>query len=201
MQHGLDARERLGHPGPRLQVGDDVAGPGAAAQDARLEPARAQGRDGGAADRSGAAGDQQGHGAPLVGARTALCEESLASLHRLATYATQVCDKHGLSHVELAALSRDVEELERSANSLEGHLTHLQNATLGLVGAGQNDTLKALALATIFFVPPTLIASIFGMNFEAMTWFKTSWGPWVGFAMMIAAPAALFALARWRRWF
>ncbi|MBL8549085.1 MAG: hypothetical protein JNJ73_03805 [Hyphomonadaceae bacterium] len=136
-----------------------------------------------------------------MGALSALCEESLASLHRLTTYAAQVCDKHGLAHAELIALNRDVEELERSANSLEGQLTHLQNATLGLVGAGQNDTLKALALATIFFVPPTLIASIFGMNFKAMTWFDTSWGPWVGFALMIAAPAALFALARWRRWF
>jgi hypothetical protein len=34
-----------------------------------------------------------------------------------------------------------------------------------------------------------------------MTWFRAPWGPWVGIAMMIAAPAALFAIAKWRRWF
>jgi magnesium transporter len=61
--------------------------------------------------------------------------------------------------------------------------------------------LKALSLATIAFVPPTLIASIFGMNFRAMTWFDQPWGPWVGVALMILAPASLFAIATWRRWF
>jgi magnesium transporter len=50
-------------------------------------------------------------------------------------------------------------------------------------------------------VPPTLIASIFGMNFDAMTWFREPWGPWVGIAMMFTAPAILFAIAKWRRWF
>ena len=49
--------------------------------------------------------------------------------------------------------------------------------------------------------PPTLIASIFGMNFEAMTWFKTGWGPWVGFLLMFMAPAMLFGIAKWRKWF
>ena len=39
------------------------------------------------------------------------------------------------------------------------------------------------------------------MNFQAMSWFKTGWGPWAGFAMMFAAPAILFAIAKWRRWF
>jgi magnesium transporter len=136
-----------------------------------------------------------------LGSVAALCQESLASLHRLAAYAAQVCQRHGLKEEDLSALRRDVEELERSGASLETHLTQLQNAALGLVGAAQNDTLKALALATIAFVPPTLVASIFGMNFEAMSWFHTGWGPWAGFALMIAAPAALFVLARWRRWF
>ena len=80
-------------------------------------------------------------------------------------------------------------------------MSFLQDATLGLINAAQTNVLKALSLATIAFVPPTLIASIFGMNFEAMTWFKTGWGPWVGFALMFLAPAALFGIAKWRKWF
>ena len=84
---------------------------------------------------------------------------------------------------------------------MQPRLSYLQDAMLGLINAAQTNVLKALSLATIAFVPPTLIASIFGMNFDAMTWFRAPWGPWVGIAMMFAAPAALFAIAKWRRWF
>ncbi len=136
-----------------------------------------------------------------LGALAALCQESLVSLQRLATYAAQASDRHGLAKDELITLRRDVEELERSAGSLETQLNLLQEATLGLVGAQQNDTLKALALATIAFAPPTLIASIFGMNFQSMHWFAEPWGPPAAFALMIVAPLALFLIARWRRWF
>ncbi|MBI1187174.1 MAG: hypothetical protein GC206_07570 [Alphaproteobacteria bacterium] len=136
-----------------------------------------------------------------LGATTALVQESLASLQRLALYASQVCEKHGLAGGELDALQRDVTELAHNAGTLESHLNLLQDATLGMVGATQSETLKALALATIAFVPPTLVASVFGMNFKHMTWFDAAWGPWAGFALMVAAPVALFFLARWRRWF
>lgn len=135
------------------------------------------------------------------GALAALCQESLASLQRLATYAALAADRFALPKDQLATFARDVAELERSAAALETQLNLLQEATLGLVGAQQNDTLKALALATIAFAPPTLVASIFGMNFEAMDWFRHGWGPWAGFALMLAAPMTLFFIARWRRWF
>jgi magnesium transporter len=61
--------------------------------------------------------------------------------------------------------------------------------------------LTALSVATIAFVPPTLIASIFGMNFRAMFWINEPWGAPAALLLMVAAPAALFSLAKWRRWF
>ena len=92
-------------------------------------------------------------------------------------------------------------ELERIAENMQPRLSYLQDAMLGLINAAQTNVLKALSLATIAFVPPTLIASIFGMNFDAMDWFHEGWGPWVAIAMMLLAPAALFTIAKWRRWF
>ena len=80
-------------------------------------------------------------------------------------------------------------------------ISYLQDAALGLINSTQTDVLKALSLATIAFIPPTLIASIFGMNFRAMTWFQESWGPWAAVLMMAIAPAALFGVAKWRGWF
>lgn len=136
-----------------------------------------------------------------IGTMTAIAHDSLSSLQRLLAYTHSVCDKHGVDKVRLHALERDVQELERIAENLQTRISYLQDAALGLINSTQTDVLKALSLATIAFVPPTLIASVFGMNFEAMTWFHEPWGPWVGVAMMLAAPAALFGIARWRGWF
>jgi len=136
-----------------------------------------------------------------IGAIVALVHDSLSSLQRLLVYARAVKGKYNLDVTRVSALARDVGELERIAESMQPRLAYLQDAMLGLINAAQTNVLKALSLATIAFVPPTLIASIFGMNFTHMTWFQQPWGPWVGIALMFAAPAALFGIAKWRGWF
>ena len=136
-----------------------------------------------------------------IGAMVALVHEALSSMQRLFVYARTSKEQYGLDRTRVATLARDVGELERIAESMQPRLAYLQDAMLGLINAAQTNVLKALSLATIAFVPPTLIASIFGMNFVHMTWFRQSWGPWIGFALMFAAPAVLFAIAKWRRWF
>lgn len=136
-----------------------------------------------------------------IGLLTALAHDSLTSLQRLLAYPHSVTDKHGLDPVKLQALERDIAELERTAESLQMRISYLQDAALGLINSTQTDVLKALSLATIAFVPPTLIASIFGMNFRAMTWFQEPWGPWAAVLLMVLAPATLFGVARWRGWF
>lgn len=137
----------------------------------------------------------------LIGQLAALAHDSLSSLQRLVAFAAHVCDRHGLDAGRLDVFRRDIDELERLSEALLQRLSFLQDAALGLINATQTDVLKALSLATIAFVPPTLIASIFGMNFHAMSWFRTGWGPWAGFLLMILAPAALFGIAKWRKWF
>jgi magnesium transporter len=136
-----------------------------------------------------------------IGAIVALVHDSLSSLQRLMVYARAVKGKYGLDIARVSALARDIGELERIAEAMQPRLAYLQDAMLGLINAAQTNVLKALSLATIAFVPPTLIASIFGMNFVHMTWFQQPWGPWVGIALMIAAPATLFGIAKWRGWF
>jgi len=136
-----------------------------------------------------------------IGMLTALAHESLSSLNRMLAYARSVRAQHGLEDSKLNALLRDVAELERLSETLQTRISYLQDGALGLINSTQTDVLKALSLATIAFVPPTLIASIFGMNFAHMTWFSQPWGPWVGGFLMLAAPAALFGIAKWRGWF
>lgn len=136
-----------------------------------------------------------------IGALAALVHDSLTSLQRLLVYARATKTRFGLSEARVSALARDVSELERIAEAMQPRLSYLQDAMLGLINAAQTNVLKALSLATIAFVPATLIASVFGMNFDGLTWFREDWGPWVAFLMMLLAPAILFAIAKWRRWF
>jgi magnesium transporter len=136
-----------------------------------------------------------------IGTLIALSADSLSSLQRLLAYTHSVCSKHAIDETKVHALVRDVDELERLAETLLNRVSYLQDAALGLIGSTQSDTLKALSLATIAFVPPTLVASIFGMNFVGMTWFHEPWGAWVGFLLMLAAPLALLGIAKWRGWF
>lgn len=136
-----------------------------------------------------------------IGAMAALCHDSLASLQRLAVYGRAAKDRHGLDDKRLAALARDSGELERIAEALQPRLSFLQDATLGLINAAQTNVLKALSVATMAFIPPTLIASIFGMNLAAIEWFDNNVGPKAVFLIMLLAPAALFGIAKWRKWF
>ncbi|MGE3143548.1 MAG: CorA family divalent cation transporter [Hyphomonadaceae bacterium] len=136
-----------------------------------------------------------------IGALAAQTLDSLSSLLRLITFAQAVGARHGLAGARLKALRHDCKELERTGAALQARLAFLLDAAVGMVSVNQNEILKALSIATIAFVPPTLAASIFGMNFTHFTWYAAAWGPWAAFALMLAAPAALFTLAKWRGWF
>ncbi|MES1202314.1 MAG: CorA family divalent cation transporter, partial [Pseudomonadota bacterium] len=136
-----------------------------------------------------------------IGALTSGAHDSLSSLQRLAQYARHVCNRHGLDEARIGVFQRDVEELEHLSEALQTRISYLQDATLGLINSMQADVLKTLSLVTIAFAPPTLISSIFGMNFTHMTWFQEEWGPRVAFELMLFAPAVLLGVAKWRRWF
>jgi len=136
-----------------------------------------------------------------LGTLSVTAHDSLASLQRLTAYTAHVCAGYDIAPERMVALQRDIEQLERVCEAQQEQLTFLLDATLGLVSAAQNNALKAISIATILFVPPTLIASIFGMNFEAMDWFKAPWGPAVAFGLMAATSIGVFAVARLRNWF
>lgn len=136
----------------------------------------------------------------ILGNIITLGRDSLVSLERLFAYAETRCTKHGLPGDRLVALARDADQLQHSGDAFGDHLVFLLDAVLGLVAANQNIALQRLSVAAMVFVPSTLIASIFGMNFDAMTWFKEPWGPWVAFGMMACASLGAYLVARWRRW-
>ena len=74
------------------------------------------------------------------------------------------------------------------------------DAVLGLINIEQNDIVKVFTIMSVVFMPPTLIASIFGMNFKFMPFLQEEWGTWVSLIMMVAAgvlPLVIFKLKRY----
>jgi magnesium transporter len=136
-----------------------------------------------------------------LGAITALCHASLSSLQRSVIFLTNAGLAAPLDRERMYILRRDIEELERQSEAVQQRISFMQAFTLGLINVNQTDVLKALSLAAIAFIPATLIASIFGMNFEAMNWYESAWGPVAAFSLMALAPVVLFCIARWRKWF
>ncbi|QDO98640.1 magnesium transporter [Ferrovibrio terrae] len=124
--------------------------------------------------------------------------DSLLSLTRLIAFLTlTMAEQRGTkeSRTWLKTLARDVQSLNEQAAFLAHKGNFLLDATLGLINIQQTKIIKIFSVAATVFLPPTLIASIYGMNFEHMP--ELSWQ--VGYPMAIVLMIASAVLPYW--WF
>lgn len=95
---------------------------------------------------------------------------------------------------------RDIQALEVHADFLTARLANVTDTTLGMVNLAQNNTVRILSVVAALFLPPTLIASAYGMNFKAMPELDWHWGYPMALAMMVGSAAATYLLLRWKKW-
>ena len=100
----------------------------------------------------------------------------------------------------LASLSTDIAALSEHANFQADHLIFLLDACLGLISVEQNAAMKLFSWAAVVFLPPTLIAGIYGMNFEYFPELKLHYGYFIALALMLASAILPYLYFRWRRW-
>ena len=100
----------------------------------------------------------------------------------------------------IKTLDRDVEALTVHADYLEGRLNLAVEATMGLISLAQNDNARIHSIVATIFLPATLIASIFGMNFEWMPFLDWQFGFDISLGLMVAAACALLGILIYRRW-
>lgn len=99
-----------------------------------------------------------------------ILRESLLSFGRLVPFLRQGGGdwmKNGLS-VRLKAVERDIKSLTAYEAQLEQQIAFLHEATLGLINIEQNAIIKVFSIAAVLFLPPTLVGTVYGMNFEVM---------------------------------
>jgi magnesium transporter len=135
--------------------------------------------------------------------------ESLLSLSRLIRFlgatldANDKLDKRVAKELRLRIkiLGRDIGSLNEHA-SFESHkINFLLDATLGMINIEQNRIIKLFSVAAVVFLPPTLVASIYGMNFDVMPELKWAFGyPW---ALLLMALSAILPYMYFKRkgWF
>ena len=100
-----------------------------------------------------------------------------------------------------------LETIKRDAMSLSDHEVHLADkiqflldATLGMIGVDQNDVFKVLTMVSVIGIPPTLIASMYGMNFKNIHEYDWAWGYEYGLALILASALLPLAWFKWRNW-
>ncbi len=129
--------------------------------------------------------------------------DALVNLLRLITYAgneDSCMDSHDSLYVPLRPVSRDVNSLSEYASFLSNKINFMLDAVLGLINIEQNDIVKVFTIMSVVFLPPTFIASIFGMNFKHMPLLDSPWGFWASIALMVLAglvPLVIFKLKRY----
>src|SRR5690606_23985520 len=79
-------------------------------------------------------------------------------------------------------------------------LEFLQNTFLGLVDMEQNRVIKIFTVVTVIFMPPTLIASLYGMNFQFMPELNYSWGYPFAVALMILSSVLTLLFFKRKNW-
>jgi len=101
---------------------------------------------------------------------TSKMRESLLTIGRMLTFLTQATEGRASKDVRthIKTITRDVQSLQDHSSFLSTKLSYLQDATLGLINNEQNNIIKIMSVAAMVFLPPTLFASIWGMNFTFM---------------------------------
>ncbi|QWV93360.1 magnesium/cobalt transporter CorA [Geomonas oryzisoli] len=100
----------------------------------------------------------------------------------------------------LREIARDVETLMSHTTFLFDKINFLMDSTQGFINIEQNQIIKIFSIAAVVFLPPTLVASIYGMNFEIMPELKMGLGyPWALLLMLISgfAPYWYFKRKGW----
>jgi magnesium transporter len=101
----------------------------------------------------------------------------------------------------------DARQILRDLDSLDGHtaflfdkINFLMDATVGFININQNKIIKIFSVASVALLPPTLIASLYGMNFQYMPELSQKWGYPFALGLMVISAVVPMLYFRKRGW-
>jgi magnesium transporter len=132
--------------------------------------------------------------------------ESLVSMGRMVAFMTAAIDQMKQTRdtkenrARLKIVQRDIVSLTDHASFLSGKIGFLLDAVLGMISIEQNGIIKIFSVAAVVFLPPTLVASIYGMNFKHMPEMNWQWGYPFAICLMILSAILPFVYFRRKGW-
>jgi magnesium transporter len=134
---------------------------------------------------------------------TSKVRESLVSIGRLLLFLANEAEGmrwHKDVRLQLQANQRDVLSLSDHATYLSNKITFLLDAMLGVVTIEQNNIIKIFSIAAVALMPPTLIASIYGMNFRHIPELEWVAGYPYAIGLMVCSAILPFVIFKWKKW-
>jgi magnesium transporter len=127
---------------------------------------------------------------------------SVFNMNRLLIFLSQTSVKwwQADTRARLQTLLRDIRSLTEHATFIANRVNFILDATLGMINIEQNKIIKIFSVAAVVFLPPTLIASIYGMNFHFMPELHWAYGYPVSIALMIMAAVLPYWYFKRRGW-
>jgi len=134
---------------------------------------------------------------------TSKVRESLVSIGRLVLFLANESESLKWpkeQRAQVKSMQRDVQSLSDHATYLVSNITFLLDAIVGVVTIEQNNIIKIFSVVAVVLMPPTLIASIYGMNFKHMPELEWIHGYPFALILMIAAAIVPYLFFKWRKW-
>jgi magnesium transporter len=133
---------------------------------------------------------------------TGKMRESLLTIARMLSFLSQQTEGKPLRDIRshIKTLTRDIQSLQDHSSHVTQRLGYLLDATLGLINIDQNNIIKIMSVAAIVFLPPTLFASIWGMNFHVMPELGAEVGYPIALVVIVISGILPYAWFKRRGW-
>jgi magnesium transporter len=134
---------------------------------------------------------------------TSKVRESLVSIGRMVSFAAVESEagRWGKEQkAQLKTMQRDVSSLTDHASYLSNKITFVLDAMLGVVNLEQNNIIKLFSVMAVVLMPPTLIASVYGMNFKFMPELEHPLGYPLALVAMVAAAVLPYLFFKMKKW-
>jgi len=131
-----------------------------------------------------------------------LVEETLLTLSRAVPFLNaQLGDRlKPENKARLDRIAKDVDSLSAHETRLSDKIQFLLDASLGLISVEQNDIFKVLTIVSVIGIPPTLIASMYGMNFKNMPELEWQYGYPYGLTLIVVSALLPVFWFWWKKW-
>jgi magnesium transporter len=129
-----------------------------------------------------------------------MLHQAITEKQRVVSSLIRIPEFNRLGNERLTIIIRDIASLLQHSQFSSQRLEYLQNTFLGLVNIEQNQVIKIFTVVTVIFMPPTLIASIYGMNFKYMPEVEWLAGYPVALGLMVLSSLVFLWYFRRKKW-